>query len=233
MARTIHESIAGIDLFVPTANDFFQTSAVSGVFLPNGDPCLTITPGDSRAFAPAPTLVPNVLKKAGQGPYAISFWVKTAGIENGKSTEFGVQTIGAGSFGGAYNEYPWRMQIQTHTSGLAGVTFYQYVGTGFSYSQFNMSAAANTNWQFFVFNINTPGNPSTGYKNTDTSLTSLGNTSAGTNDFAADLYFCIGRYGNSAPGNTGTNNKHLGKIVIHDHMLSLTECQMLYLSMTT
>lgn len=225
MARTIPEQIAGIELFVPSQYDFFDILPTG---MPNGDPCLVVKAGDARAFAPAPTMTPNVFKKAGQGPYAVSFWTKTTTIENAKNWRFGVETVNAAGLMSLNS--PWGVEISTHISGLNQVTFYHQ---GTAQQNFALSPAANTNWQFFVMNIPAPGVAATSYKNTDVALTTQAAVTAGTPDYNANQFFYIGRYGDSSAASSVTSDKYIGKICIHNRLLTLTECQLMYLEMTT
>ena len=218
MAKTIHESIAGIDLLVPSVYDKFA----------NGDPHLILNTGDARAFTPAPTLTPNIFKKGGQGPYALSFWVRSTGIENSKQFQFGVSNINGGGAGSL--DHPWCLNVGMHLSGLNQITF-THMGTA-SQSVF-ISCAQNTNWQFYVINVPAPGSPITSYKNNDVALVSYANVTAGTPDYNPNQFFYIGRYGDSNPISTASDGKWLGKIAIHNRVLTLTECQLMYLEMTT
>lgn len=227
MTRTIDESINNADLSINPTYDFFTVNSTG---LPDLSPCLVVQPGDSRAFGPAPTLTPNLMKQGGQGPFSVSFWVKTNNIENSKAYRFGVQNTSAGALMTLDN--PLVVEVSIHTSGISAVTLYYMGGAQASWG---LGVDNQLGWNFYVVRVPAPGQNVTYYRNNAVDFATPGAATvpAGTPTYNGTQQGFIGRASASASSNTGTNDKYIGKWCFHNHLLTLTECQMLYLAMTT
>lgn len=253
MARTIHESVAGLELFVPDANDFFDIDETG---MPNGDPCLIINPDslttpDYRAFAPVPTLVPDLMHDAAANPWSLSLWIQMgSGTGNALNCRlFGIQNASAVRANSATPianaNWPMSMRLNYHNNGVVGLNLLNGTGSGVNLTNITIPLAGTTgdsNWHFAVFRIPIPGATRSYYKDNDLDITGLGNapTFSGGSAYNSNQRFYIGAYADSVASdpqasssyNTGTQTLtrplRLGKIAFHDHLLTLTEMQMMY-----
>lgn len=229
MARTFQESIVNTTMFLPTAYDFLDTQATG---MPNLDPCfsfkgLGVSGGgyDLRGYADAPTLSPNIFKVRSTG-WALSLWFYAVGGANQNGTLFSAQTL----ISGGALDINSPLQITWAGLNTTSISLQYYGAAG------NISMNRNTNnnnlWHFYVFNVPAPGQQATSFMNNGNFLAQHGVVAAGADTYASDMKIAFGRYGDSYPQAGHYTANRLGKMCFHNHVLTLTECQMLYQSMT-
>jgi len=233
---TIPEKITGIPLFVPSDFDFFQ---VENGGLPNGDKCLIVNGAvnrDYKAFQAAQTLSPNLFKVRNVADWSCSFWFKCAvatavtspsGFNN---VLFSVQTRSGVASYSQLNTYVWNV-VATDQGGVAriGVCASDVGGTAMT------DLVRDGNWHLIVINVT---NGSTGVIDcyTDGHVdppTALSSAKGGTVSISEDLYFGLGAYGIHANSRGYDQQWRIGKLMFHNHKLTLAERIDLYESMTS
>lgn len=231
MARSIHESINPVELFVPLVNDPF---IVDQNVLPNLDPALRMHPppgGDIRAFAKAPTMVKNIFKER-SFDWAFSVWIKVHANANQSGPLFVVQNNNsAGAMDGNQPLY-----ISWGAVNLTSLNLQYYGASG----TINMGRSHNTPgpWTLFVFNIPQPGVAPTSFmgridSTPDTSFTSHTVVTAGADVYNSDLRCAIGKYGDNGPNNSMFTDVSFAKLAFHERLLTLAECTAMYNAMKT
>lgn len=227
MARSFTEAINGSVFFAPTPNDFFTVQTTA---LPNTNPAMGITgqggTTDLRAYGDAPTMTPNIFKVRSTG-WSLSMWFNVNGNANHGGTLFAVQNDLVS--GGSLNvNQPLTLQWGAVNVTALTLTYYGAAGN------VTMGRSINTTSGFhlFVFNVPAPGNQATSYMNADASFTNHGVVASGADTYASGLKTCFGRYSDNGASNSMYTNPMFGKMCFHPHVMTLTECHMLYESMT-
>lgn len=222
---TIPEDIVGIPLFVPDA--YNQFSVVAGG-MPNGDDCLRVRGdlGDYKAFIPAPDITPNWFRSRQAGG-SMTFWFKSSDATSGSdqqdvimgSMRYDCNTTNP--FNSNQTNFAWMIGA----SGTTGMRVAASSGT----QAIAWTDCRDGNWHLIcmqqtsnVYRIYVDDN--------------VGNSGASTVDTtpAPDQtaqFFCIGSYSDGSNMGSWDGDFQIGKIGVHDHLLTQTERSMLYNTM--
>lgn len=231
MARVISEIVEGMDLFVPSAGDFFSVNPGG---LPNGDDSL-IVHGDVSpnhwAFAKNPGgISPDIFGSA--SVWALTFWLKlgsTTGIQNRQI--MGIQTYAARNTLVSTSRASTKPFVLGTLNSTASLNFSR--GIGSTNNQVTSLSVSTTgmvgNWRFLTFNVAGIGeNDAASYVNDSASAESTDTQSVSGGTPANDLFFSLGTYG----GTIGMPVEYeIGKIAFHDHQLDYTERLLLWHAM--
>lgn len=225
MTRTITEAINGVSMTIPTAYDFFDVQATA---LPNAQPAIRMlgqgNPTDLRAYGPAPTMSPNIFKVKSYN-WSLSLWFNVNGNANHGGPLFVVQNASAG--GSMSLDMPLYISWGGINATAIGVQYYSASGS------VNIGRGSNnpSGWYFFVFRFPSSGQQITSYMNADAAFTNHGTMPGGSDTYNTGLQVAFGRYPATAPLGSMYTNPMIGKFSFHNHLLSLTECHMLYEAM--
>lgn len=252
----IQEAIAGADLFVPDANDYFTIDAGS---MPNGSDSIQIdgaTSTDYKAFVPSPSLSPNLLRSRDYNTVltasSIVFWVKMSpptipsGHASVVSRMFGVfNNLTSGQPSSTSDTSWWQGGALWHVyaSGTSGVDNKITVakrsansGGGASFSIESGTIPTDT-WTMVTISMSADATDG-GIFLDDSSTRSNGtNFPSGEGTFSSDSitdpHFVIGNYQTDAYSEARAGVWNIGKFSIHDRRLNVTERTALYNAMTT
>lgn len=255
----IPETVLGVPLFVPSANDFFEIESGG---MPNGDSCLIVhgeTSTDYKAFFPCNASVTDyVFRNGTTTPWAMSLWFKSAahpsslaaGIHRaqiiggifsddyaGSGTTFSTSDYWTGSTGAML----WALAQATGTNGIGFFRVRTNNGTPASFECNVISTYVVNEWNLIVVNVAYDSNAAHAEMTTrgQTAGAEVGpvqdiggsSTSTGTISTPRGLYFSLGSYTDTTTHNGKQGIYRLGKLAFHDHRLNATERNLLYHAM--
>lgn len=232
----IPEEVIGVPLFVPEANDFFS---IEDSGLPNGDPCLVIhgdVSTDYKAYQPAPTLDPNILKaREGELPdWSMTCWLKVTNLGSGSGSGpvmFGCSNSAVTSGWGNSRNNNMKFLVGPYNTNGVSVNLQPGNNVASPTSSMNGYIFNNSIWnsvsgQWHLFTLNIIDGTVAAYINentassSDTFFTGLGT------GLSSGMYLHIGSYSNSLVGRG--DEWRMAKWAFHDHPLNQTERKLLY-----
>lgn len=162
--NTLPETVLGIDLFIPSAHNYFSVDSGG---LPNGDSCLVVHGDVSRnykAFIQAPVLSPDVFLNRinSTGTWSMSFWFKGSNITYSTVANsqvlFGVMTSRFTETGvlprGGSVDWMWSISATTGTAGTSNPIRFRkprcYGGGSPSYAEWSGFASPPPDKWIFV-----------------------------------------------------------------------------------